>query len=262
MAKNKKNPKNVLALLVALPLVAVVFSSYAVYRGIENYITTSSYFNVRDVRVDGITDMRYVDLMREELVGTNIFRIDTRRLSNRIMKKFPTLSSVTATRVLPSRLAILAKERMPVAVIKRDAYYLFDTDGVVIARFPLSEVPDFPVLVGLDHELGALRVGATYPAKGLKEVLRLARVLRVHRFSMEAALPMKITRIDASDLSDLSFYLGEALLVRVGSGDLDRKIDLLPSILKSLSAEISRVKYIDLRPNEPAVAMKKVTGKV
>lgn len=252
-----------MALLVVLPLVAVLASSYAVYRGIENYVTTSSYFNVRDVEVDGITDMRYIDLMKEEILGTNIFRIDTRKLSERIMRKFPTFSSVTATRVLPSQLSIVARERMPVAVIKKDAHYLFDTEGVVIARFSLSESPDFPTIAGFENELGALKVGAIYPNRSFKEVLRLARVLRVRRFAIDAALDskLKITRIDAYDPSDLSFYLGETLQVRVGSGDFERKIGFLPSILKSLSAEIGSVKYIDLRPKEPAVAIKKESGK-
>lgn len=263
MAKNKKNTKNIVPLLVLLPLVAVAFSSYAVYRGIENYITTSSYFNVRDVKVDGITDMRYIDLMKEEILGINIFRINTRKLSERIMRKFPTFSSVTATRVLPSQLSIVARERMPVAVIRKDAYYLFDTEGVVIARFSLSESPDFPSIAGFDNALGVLRVGVSYPLKSLKEVLHLARVLRISRFAIDASLgsKMKITRIDAHDPSDLSFYLGETLQVRVGSGDFDRKIGFLPSILKSLSSEIGYVKYIDLRPKEPAVAMKEKSGK-
>lgn len=265
MAKNKKAPRNFIIILVLLPTLAMAVSAYAVYKGVVNYVTTSHYFKIRDVRVEGIADQRYIDLMKEEIAGNNIFCVDSGKLSERIKKRFPTLTRVTVARVLPSELLIVAHERIPVAVVRRDAYYLFDTQGVAISSFPLSEAVDFPVIVGLENKLSAVRVGVSYKSGILREALHLARVLRLQRFAIDASLPQavsfKITKIDCLDPSNFSFYLGDTLQVKVGHQDFENKVALLPSILKSLSQEILSVQYIDLRPHEPAVALKKEVRK-
>jgi cell division septal protein FtsQ len=254
-----------MVMLVLLPIVAVVVSSYMVYRGVENYIATSSYFKVRDLKVEGITDSRYVDVMKQQILGVNIFDDQVDKLSEKIKKKFPTFNSVIVMRVLPSTLQIVAKERIPVAVVRRDSFYLFDTEGVIVSSFTLSELIDFPVITGLDNKLRVLKVGASYRLGVLRDVLGLAKVLRQQRFYIDAGLPrdsrLKITRIDASDPDDFSFYLGESIEVKVGNRDFENKINLFSSILKSLSGDIVNVKYIDLRPKEPAVAMKKEASK-
>jgi cell division septal protein FtsQ len=265
MAKNKKNSRNFIMALIFLPVVAVALSAYAVYKGVVNYVTTSYYFKIRDVKVEGIADPRYVGLMREEIVGNNIFCVDSGKVSERIKRRFPTLTRVTVTRVLPSELLVVAHERVPVAVLRRDAAYLFDTQGVAISSFPLSETVDFPVIAGLEKKISAVRVGMSYNSGVLKEALHLARVLRLQRFALDASLPQPrlfgITKIDCLDPSNFSFYLGDNLQVKVGHSDFENKIALLPSILKSLSQEIASVQYIDLRPNEPAVALKKEVRK-
>ncbi len=265
MVKIKKNQKNFIFLLVFLPVLAIVISAYAVLKGVENYVSTSSYFNIRDVKVDGIADTRYCDVMKEALTGTNIFHIDTLRLSQRIRKKFPTFSSVTVTRVLPSSLWIQAKERIPVAILRRDAAYLFDTDGVVIAAFSVGQSTDFPIIVGLDNQLPNVKVGMSYRLPILNDALALAKAVRLQRFNIESAVnsinKMRVTSIDVSDASNFCFYLGDSIQIKTGRKGFEEKVNLLPPILKSLAGEIENVKYIDLRPKEPAIAMKKETVK-
>lgn len=265
MRLKKKSNRNFIMVLIFLPILAVGVSSYTVFQGIQNYITTSSYFKLRDLTVDGITDVRYIDVMKEEILGANIFRIDTRKLSQRIKNRFPTFYSVTVTRLLPSTLLIVAKERLPVAVVRREAFYLFDNEGVVVSKFPLAEQVDFPVITGLEDKLSVLKLGESYRSAVLKDVLALAKVLRQQRFNIEASQPkegkLKITRIDASDTDDFSFYLGESILVRVGNKDFENKVRLLSAILKSMAGDVVNIKYVDLRPKEPAVAMKKEAGK-
>ena len=261
MAKIKKNQKKFVLALVFLPIFAIAASSYVVYRGVENYIKNSSYFKIRTLTTEGITDKRYCDVMKEAIIGENIFCIDTRRLSERIRKRFPTFYSVVVIRVLPSELSIIAGERVPVAVLRRGAYYLFDTEGVAVSSFAASESVDFPEISGLENKISTVKVGASYQSGVLKEALNLARVLRLQRFAIDASLPignkMKISRIDAADPSNLSFFLGDILEIKVGHQDFENKIGFVPAILKSLSDDIVNVKYIDLRPKEPAVSIKK-----
>jgi len=260
MSKNKKNRDASPFLLVVMPLLAISISSFAIYKGVENYITTSNYFKVRELTIEGITDSRYLDLIKEEILGTNIFRVDTKKLSERIRRKFPTFYSVTATRILPSRLLIDAKERLPVAVLKRDLYYVFDTEGVALSSFATLEFLDFPIITGLENRIPRIKVGLAYSVSVLERPLYLARVLKSAARDIVASMPQgsafKVTKIDAADTNDLSFYLGEDIQVRVGREDFQQRVGLLASILRSLGPELSSVRYIDLRPKEPVIFTK------
>jgi len=217
---------------------------------VENYITTSSYFKIKSLKAEGIADVRYVDMIREELLGTNIFELDAKKLSERIKRKFPTFYSVTVTRFLPSELRIAAHERIPVALIKRDFYYLFDAEGVVLSSFYQDGLVSYPFLIGLESKLPRVKVGVAYDLEPLQRALRLALTLRT------LAPSVKVTKIDCQDPGNLSFYLENDILVRVDSRNMEDRIRLLPAILKSIGPELAGVRYIDLRPKEPVIANK------
>jgi cell division septal protein FtsQ len=261
MTKNKKSQNFApFFLLVILPLLAILISFFAIFKGVKNYVTTSNYFRIRELKVEGLTDKRYLDLMKEEVLGVNIFRLDVAKIAERIKIRFPTFYSVTIKRVLPSQLLVVAKERLPVALIKRDLYYLLDADGMVLASFSSGETLTFPLIVGLENRLPRFTPGVAYSTGALHRALILAKTLRAQAHQIEASLPPSqrrgITKIDAGDPHQLSFYLGDDLRVGVGDSDFDNKIDLLPIILQSIGADLVNVKYIDLRPREPVVAMK------
>jgi cell division septal protein FtsQ len=57
----------------------------------------------------------------------------------------------------------------------------------------------------------------------------------------------------------LSFYLAPDIEVKVGDRNFDSRVSLLPAILKTISSDMGRIKYIDLRPKEPVVATKDVS---
>jgi len=249
MAKNKKNKSFLpIFLLVVLPIAAIAISGVAVFRGVENYITTSSYFKIRSLKTEGIADVRYVDMIKEEVLGTNIFELDAKKLSERIKRKFPTFYSVTVTRFLPSELRIVAHERIPVALIRRDLYYLFDAEGVVLSSFYQDSLVSYPFLIGLENKLPRVKVGMAYDLEPLRLSLRLALALRT------LAPSLKVTKIDCQDPGNLSFYLENDVLVRIGNKNLESRVRLLPAIIKSIGPELTGVRYIDLRPKEPVIA--------
>lgn len=265
MAKAKKNTKSgPIFILIIMPLLAIAISSLAVYRGVENYITTSRYFNIQGIAAEGIQDSRYLDLIKKELVGVNIFSVDTTNLADRIRRKFPTFYSVVVTRVLPSQLVILAKERKPVALLKRDVYYLLDAEGVILGAYPLDAMPNFPLIMGEENKLPNLKVGANY-RRSLEFPLLLARVLRAHKNEIENSFSADnrwtVTKIFGDNPGNMSFVLGEGLEVKVNKKTLEEKIDFLPSIIRTIGRDISAVKYIDLRPKEPVIAAKNQKGK-
>lgn len=262
MAKIKRNNSGAPAffLVVVLPLAAMVFSTLAISQGIRHYLVTSDYFRVRELKVDGLTDTRYLGYLRDELMGVNIFHVKTSDIAQRISKRYPTFYSVTVQRVLPSRLVIEAKERQPVAVLVRDKHYVFDVEGVAVASYSLEMDVRLPLIIGLEDRLTKVKLGVAYPDRLLRDALALAKSLRGRARSIAASVPSgglwRVTRIDVSDPGKPVFYVGAQVQVRVSYKDVETQMDLLPSILKTVAPELNNVKYIDLRPREPVIAMK------
>ncbi|MFH0877531.1 MAG: cell division protein FtsQ/DivIB [Candidatus Omnitrophota bacterium] len=264
MARNNRNKKSLapVIVLVILPLAAIVLSSVAITKGVGHYIKESEYFRIKDLQFQGLEDQRYCQLMRQELLGVNIFsrQADTETLVEKIQRKFPTFTEVSVTRVFPSQLRISAKERRPLAVLKRDLYYIFDEEGVALAALSTVELADYPMIIGLENKISKIRLGQQYATPLFRKTLLLARAMRVFRSDIEASLPgvrpMKITKIDATDAGNLCFYLGDTVEVRIGAEDFERRLGLLPAILKNIGPEFDQLRYVDLRPKEPVVAMR------
>ena len=266
MAKAKKNKSPIpLGALILAPFLALGLSFFAIYHGMQNYITTSQYFRVRDVAVAGLTDQRYVDMVKTQITGENIFQVNVGELAQQIRQRFPHFTSVTATRVLPSRLEIVAIERTPVAVFRRGLWYVMVTEGMVLFSLGLNQPVGWPVIIGLEEKLPSPRVGSVYHMAALQEALLLAKALKKYSPDFSSALrpvPLamaafgRVSKIDVSDRQQMSFFLGDTLQIKVGEEDFEEKLNILVSILRSLGPDIFRVRYVDLRPQEPAIAMK------
>lgn len=261
MAKKKKNNSNGWSffLLVVLPLAAIILSSWAIVKGIHNYVTTSHYFKIRELRAEGISDQRYMEMIKNDVVGVNIFRLDVTDLAQRTRRRFPHFYSVSVRRILPSQLLIVAKERLPVVWIKGDVCYMMDANGVVVGTTPLNETPPLPLLVGMDNKLNKLKTGATYSSAALHRALVLAKILKSRAGDIRGAVPgmsLSVIRLDATDPDELSFYLGPDIEIKAGNRNFDGRISPLPAILRTISSDMGRIKYIDLRPKEPVVATK------
>ncbi|MFH1692617.1 MAG: cell division protein FtsQ/DivIB [Candidatus Omnitrophota bacterium] len=265
MRAKKKRKRFFVFFLFVLPVLAISLSSFAIFKGIKNYITSSSYFIIKKVSIEGIVNTKYADSIQQEILGGNIFCLDTTKISERIQRRFPNFSSVVITRILPSELSIVAKERLPVAVLKRDIYYVFDADGIVLSSFSSKEMMDLPLMTGFEKQLKKVDVGKKYPLKVLQVPLALAKALKIQMPSVYSQVPcaqnLKVTRIDAGDPVNLLFYFNDDIQVKIGNQNFDDRLSLLQVVLKSLDYEMAQVDYIDLRSKEPVVAYKNKNAK-
>lgn len=260
MKYKKKKKRFFIFFLILLPVLALSFSSFAIFKGIQHYLKSSSYFIIKKVNIEGIADDKYAEAIRLEILGGNIFCLDTLDLSDQIKRKFPRFSSVVVTRVPPSELLITAKERLPVAVIKRDLYYVFDADGVVLSSFSAKEMLDLPLITGLEKQLKKIDVGKKYSFKTLSLSLALAKALKIQMPSVYVRAPdmrhLKVTRVDVEEFFAMSFYFNDDIKVKIGHQNFDERLSLLPAVLEGIDYEIGQVDYIDLRSKEPVVAYK------
>jgi len=245
--------------LIILPLLAVALSGFAIYKGIQYYLRSSDYFLVREVSAVGIADDRYVQMIRDELKGANIFKVEVIELAQRIRRKFPTFYDVRVRRILPSELRIVAEERVPVAVVYKGHNYLFDVEGVALATVASPEAVGLPLVEGVAGRLPKIRTGFRYGFSNLRKALRLAAAIEgqgKHLVRLMPAGDQRVSRIVVGSNGQLSLYLGTDLEVKVRDRRFDEQLDLLPAILRNLGSDIGMVAYLDLRPREPVVRMK------
>lgn len=259
MARQKKRPRGgPVFLLIVLPLLALALSGFAIYKGIHYYLTSSDYFRVREVTALGVVDYRYVQMIRDELTGANIFKVDVVKLAERIRRKFPTFYEVRVRRILPSELRIVAEERVPVAVVKKGRSYLFDADGVALSVVASAEAVRLPLVEGVAGRL-PIKSGFRYGHPELRKALDLAGALERRGDDLTRRMPpgqQRVRKIVVGSGGKLSFFVGDGLEVKVRDRGFDGQLDLLPAILKNLGPDIGAVAYLDLRPREPVVGMR------
>jgi cell division septal protein FtsQ len=67
----------------------------------------------------------------------------------------------------------------------------------------------------------------------------------------------QIKTIDIADTRNISFFLSaknaEKVEIKIGDGEFNKRLDVLATVLEQLSKDIERVKYIDLRFEDPIV---------
>jgi len=259
MARQKKRSKaGPVFLVIILPLLALALAGFALYKGIHYYLTSSDYFRVREVTALGVQDYRYVQMIRDELTGANIFKVDVVQLAERIQRKFPTFYEVRVRRILPSELRIVAEERLPVAVVQKGGCFLFDADGVALSAVASVDAVRLPLVEGVADRLPKIKSGFRYGAAELRRALGLAAALERRAEELTRRMPMgqqRISRVVVGPRGQLSFFLGDRLEVKVRDRGFDEQLDLLPAILKNLGADIGEAAYVDLRPREPVVGM-------
>lgn len=262
MAKSKKNRSTKMVFfLIMLPILAFGLAGLAISKGIKNYLWTSRYFDVRTLVSEGLGEGASLEWVRAQVIGKNIFSVDLVSLAQSLKRKNPHFYSMRVGRQLPSALLIEAKERIPVAILKRDRIYVFDAEGVALSSLSEEGLVDLPLIIGFENKLSKIKTGIFYSPSGFKQALGLARVLgtelRLVNQAIGAGGTLGDIRIDATDPKSLSFSLKDNLRVVVGDKEFKKRLVHLPAILRSLGSDFNKVSYIDLRLREPVISMKK-----
>ena len=149
-------------------------------------------------------------------------------------------------------------ERKPVALIKLYRYFAIDETGAIfyIQGEQLPEL-DLPVITGLETRLFGPKPGVRYNIKELNlalEILREAKRTHILKY-------YKIRKVDVSNAANSSIFIPIAqnitndLEVKFGSNDITNKMAILAGLIINGKNDISGIKYIDLRFNEPVIKL-------
>ncbi|MDO8603465.1 MAG: cell division protein FtsQ/DivIB [Candidatus Omnitrophota bacterium] len=217
----------------------------------------SDLFNVKGLDVkfyDHKNVLRRVifsDIEDKDVVGTNVFLVDLKDLKEKIVRSHPELRDIVVRRVLPNRLIVQARQRIPVAQVYGDKPYFIDKDGVFLAYTKDAENEEIiPMITGI--RVSPFRGGFTQ-----KEKIDSALFLIEAASENSKLSKYKIKKIDMADSRNISFFFNaadaEKVEIKIGEGEFTKRLETLSTVLEQVGRDIDRVKYIDLRFEDPIV---------
>lgn len=245
----KKSNVNIKAIHVIRAIVFLLIGliCFASYSRVVGFLTNSNLFAVKDVLID--TSIQFIDVDQlRRLKGRNIFCVDIQKIEQRIKAQYPQIAELRVMRELPDRIKVLAKKREPVFQIPfKGKYILVDGEGVAI--YNVSPVPNLPVVSGALR--GQVRIvwGAKLLSKPLDTVLQVISAFKEHPHTAR----LKITTIDVTNSSKIDVGLGDTMHVILDQDSFATKLNTLEMLVTQKKIDFLKVKYIDLRFNEPVL---------
>jgi len=239
------SPIAVLRLIIFLFIAWVLFS---IYVHTFEFLTGSSLFKVKDVMID--RSIEFIDLHAlKTLKGTNIFKIDIKKLGSQIAHEYPYIAQLRVVRQLPDRILILAKKRDPfMQIFFRDKFLLMDKEGV--ALYYVSHPLDLVTVNGIYLDKNKVVLGLPIHQNGVDQAVSI-----LNTFANSAYLKRwKLTALETSNLSRIDLTALGSIHIILDQEDTKEKILLLPMLIAGHKIDLNQVKYIDLRFKEPVIA--------
>ncbi|MBF0504713.1 MAG: FtsQ-type POTRA domain-containing protein [Candidatus Omnitrophica bacterium] len=236
---------SVLRVIVFLIIGYVVFSGYVLAL---DFLTNSPLFEVKDVMID--RSIQFIDLrVLKQLKGSNIFKVDIKKIDRQISQEYPYISQLRVVRQLPDRIMILAKKREPLLQIYfKGRFLLVDREGVALYYSAGSAV--LPQVQGIPLERTRVVLGTHIRSKELKAAVDI-----LNMFGLSVNLKRwKIMSMEVGNLSKIDLAFGDNKHVILDQDDTKDKIDLLQMLIAGNKIDLNKVKYIDLRFKEPVIA--------
>ena len=204
----------------------------AVSVGARQWLVTTPYFSLRDVRIEGAshrTRARYQEI-GGLAAGQNILALDLAAARQKLLGE-PWVEEATLVRRLPSRVDVTLREREPAAVLALEVPYLVSASGHVFKPVEPEELVDRPVVTGLTTEV----LGD--PAGRGRELLRRALDLAAEyeRGPLADSMPLEEIHIERS--GELVLRVGaQGVALELGQGHYRHKLDVAAKVL----AEVER----------------------
>jgi cell division protein FtsQ len=234
-----------LAMLASLTLLG--FTAY-------QYFQRSARLNVGEIKIMGCMNATESELLSLAKVDfqASLAHLDLREVSQRLAKH-PWVEKVKVKRDWARKALIIeVQERVPRALILLEDLYLIDRYGKVFKRAEPKDRLDIPVLTGLTRkaimERDKRALELVHQALELLELLGQRKVFT----------PREVSEIHLSRQHGLTlFTLNEGIPIRLGSGEMEDKLNRLERVLPDLRRRSEKVEYLDLNyPRKVVVKMK------
>ncbi len=238
--------------------VAVAVTGLTVWGGISAYrhATTSDYFEVREIVIDGAKRLSKEDIEEagglEE--GMNIFHLDV-SIIGRKLTSHPWICSASVAKKLPRTLIMEIEECKPEMIVLFDVPYLVDDSGEIFKRWTPGDPVSMAVLSGLDRE--SLFTDEEGSREVVKSAISLARRYRSSGLERTAPLSEIHWEVDGG----FSMTVGkDPFYVRFGKGPYRAKLKRLSTLLARMRRDGERPAMVffdnEVRPDRVTVKVK------
>lgn len=214
------------------------------------FLAVTVFFRVQDLQITGTPHYAAEEIAQTLGVekGDNLFAFRTGRLEEKILKKYPYLSTVTIERKLPDTLVVTAVDAVPSIAVDMagGGYFLADADGKLLEQ--TAEIPE-----GVAGVTGVI-LDEAKPGEQLadKDASHIKQLLAVTRALDEQGMTGQVDFINVSALYDVRFSYQGRLDVRLGEAtQLSDKLRMLTRIVEDeLSPSDVNIIYL----NDPTTA--------
>lgn len=248
MAKKSAINISTIAVLRVIVFLFMGLVFFTLWVNTIEFLTSSPLFAVKDVMID--KSIQFINLRAlKQLKGSNIFKIDIKKLDRQITQEYPYIAQLRVVRQLPDRIMILAKKREPLMQIYfKGKFLLVDKEGV--ALYYSAQPADLPQVHGIPLERNWPVLGEHIHHKELTEALEV-----LNSFKLSVYLKRwQLTAMEVGNLSRIDVTTRENMHVILDQDDTKDKIELLQMLIAGNKIDLNKVKYIDLRFKEPVIA--------
>ncbi len=226
--------------------VFILFSLSVVIWAISTFVQQAEAFKVTGISVPAGMSLE----LPANLIGQNIWQTPLQAVSERLTRQRPDLKEIRVIRQLPNVITVHAIERIPVAQIKLDRWYIVDQDGFILPEgqsMPFERLARFSGFIRAD---APLKIGKLNADERLKLAIRILPLLQ----RSPALASRQLIELNVSDVQQIRFVLDGDLEIRCGTeAELQAHLTRLQATLKTLAKQPMALRYIDVRFPDPVV---------
>lgn len=245
---------------VIYPVLFLVLISVVVLIGwgLREYLRNCSDFEIKEIEISSIgPEFKHLDqeqIMKAcglaESEFNNIFDISLSLIKARLETN-PWVEKAVLRRVLPDRLSVKIKEREGKARVRiKGRFFLLDSNSVVLPDIQNVPTYDYPLIEVRDIPSREPRMGQKLDSIGLSGSLFLLDRLKGKGFLDK----YPVLSFTPHGQQGIFFILAQTKVeVRLPNKESEAVLGVLEQLLIKLEPEIKKIRYIDLRFQEPVI---------
>lgn len=251
MARRKKLKISSSGIKFFISLVLITAVVIGLYQAGKYFLVNSSYFKIRGIIVDpSLQFINKTELVN--LIGRPIFLVNLDGLQEKLSSKYPQAAHLKIVKRYPDQIAIIAQKRLPLAQISvRNRNFMLDAEGILLPKDD-RRMNNLPLILGWQAPPGKISLGRVFPGEDIQIALKIIKDFRASAMLANYSLD----RINVKNLSGISIYLSNALMIIVDSDKIDQKIETLGFMLSQNNLDLNQIQHIDLRFKEPIINKK------
>jgi len=143
-------------------------------------LTQHPYFRLQHIHVDGTYRLSNQEVIQQTGIhaGDNILSVNLKTVQKKLIAH-PLIAEARIQRVLPSRIELIIKEHIPLAILDLGRKFTINTQGMIYEEADPSNPESLPIICGLEFADIRMPGQPDSPAfKAVMEVLKLGQSLK------------------------------------------------------------------------------------